>query len=44
VLAQHRLNLAQLDPETANLDLMIDSSQIFDIAAEKEPGQIAPVQ
>src|SRR5262245_13411724 len=32
MLQHHRFNLAQLDSESANLDLMIAASQVLDVA------------
>ena len=41
MLAEHRLNLTQLNPEPANFDLVIDASQILDIAIREEAGEVA---
>ena len=43
--AQHRLYFAQLDPEAANLHLLIGSANKLDLAVIAIPGKIAgPVQ
>ena len=45
VSSQSRFDFFDFDPETADLDLIVDSAQIFDIAIGQEPSQIAgPVQ
>src|SRR5262249_49735375 len=41
MLAQDRFNLAQLDPETPDLDLMVEPAQKLDVAIRQIAGQVA---
>ena len=41
VLAQHGFNLAELDAEAAELDLVVDASQVFDVAVGQPAHEVA---
>jgi hypothetical protein len=41
MLTQGRLDLAQLDSEAANLHLVVDSSQILNLASGEETSEVA---
>ena len=41
MLAKHRFDFAEFDAEAANLDLLVYTSQIFNVAVFQKPRQIA---
>jgi hypothetical protein len=45
MLAEHSLNLSQLDPETAQLHLIVYTSKVFNLPAAQSTRQVArPIQ